>query len=100
MLDLAVLAESRLGFVDGAPAYQRVVVVEAPMSIRIPRLIERGMTEQQARDRMAAQASDEDRRRLADLVVVNDATVEVLRERIDALWPTFEAWSLQARVEA
>jgi dephospho-CoA kinase len=96
VLDMAVLAESRLGYRGDAPLYRRVVVVEAPMEVRIPRLVERGLTESQARDRMSTQAGDDDRRMLADLIITNDGSVELLEERVDSLWPTFEAWSLQA----
>jgi dephospho-CoA kinase len=95
ILDLAVLAESMLGYRGDTPIYQRVVVVEAPTAVRIPRLIERGMTEEAARARMASQASDDERRRLADLVIGNEGSIDVLSERIDALWPTFEAWASQ-----
>ena len=51
-----------------------VVVVEAPLPMRIERLArDRGMPEAQARARIAAQADDAARRAAADVVVVNDA---------------------------
>ncbi len=96
VFDLAVLAESRLGWRDGAPMYQRVIVVEAPMELRIPRLIKRGMSEEQARARMAAQVSDEQRRALADLVIGNDGDLAQLERRVDDLYATLDAWALQA----
>jgi dephospho-CoA kinase len=49
-----------------------VIVVEAPVELRIERLVrDRGMTEAAARDRMAAQADDATRRAAADHVVTN-----------------------------
>lgn len=50
-----------------------VVVVEAPVHERVRRLVEqRGMSEADARARIAAQADDATRRAVADLIVVND----------------------------
>jgi dephospho-CoA kinase len=70
----------------------RVVVVEAPLDQRIHRLIaERGMTEGDARARIAAQADDADRRAIADHVVLNDGDLGALRReasRILALLAT------------
>lgn len=96
VLDMAVLAESRLGWLGEDRLYQRVVVVEAPDAVRIPRLVERGMTEADARARMAAQASDTDRRRLADVVVTNDGDLGQLDATVQRLMPTVAAWMLQA----
>jgi dephospho-CoA kinase len=44
------------------------------------------MAEQDARDRIAAQATDEQRRAVADLVIVNDGTLEDLRAAVDTAW--------------
>jgi len=96
VLDMAVLVESRLGWINGAPRYRRVVVVEAPPEVRLPRLIARGMTADDARARMAAQGSNLERRERADLVVVNDASEAELDHDVTRLWPTIEAWIAQA----
>ncbi|MFV2040328.1 MAG: dephospho-CoA kinase [Acidimicrobiales bacterium] len=96
VLDMAVLAESRLGWAGEARLYQRVVVVEAPVPVRLERLVERGMSEKQAGDRMAAQATDEQRRLLADVVIPNAGSIADLENQLDALWPSIEAWALQA----
>ena len=66
--------------------FDRVIVVEAPVELRVSRLVARGMTEQDARDRIAVQASDEQRRALADELIVNDGSVGQLAARVDALW--------------
>lgn len=46
----------------------------------------RGMTEQDARARMAAQATREQRREIADVVVDNDVPLEELRRRVEEVW--------------
>ena len=86
VLDMAVLTESRLGQLESGRGYTKVVVVEAPESVRLPRLLERGLTEEQARARMASQASDEQRRAIADHVIVNDGTPEELAGDVDLVW--------------
>lgn len=85
-LDMAVLAESRLGQLESGRGYTKVVVVEAPVEVRLPRLIERGLTEEQARARMASQATDAQRRALADHVIVNDGSPEDLAAAVDQVW--------------
>ncbi len=86
VLDMAVLAESRLGQLESGRGYTRVVVVEAPVEVRLPRLVERGLTEEQARARMASQATDAQRRALADHVIVNDSRPEDLAAAVDDVW--------------
>ncbi|GAB7037444.1 hypothetical protein JCM9533A_12920 [Catenuloplanes niger JCM 9533] len=80
--DVPLLVESGL-----APLYQLVVVVETPEPIRIARLTrDRGMTEDAARARIAAQATDAQRREVADVVLSNAGTREDLITAVDALW--------------
>ncbi|MYB08701.1 MAG: dephospho-CoA kinase [Acidimicrobiia bacterium] len=86
VLDMAVLTESRLGQLKSGRGYTKVVVVEAPEEVRLPRLLERGLTEDQARARMGSQATDEERRALAHHVVVNDGTPEELAAAVDQIW--------------
>jgi dephospho-CoA kinase len=70
-----------------AGAYDLVLVVEAPPELRVQRLArDRGMPAEQARSRMAAQATDEQRRAAADVVIVNDGTPEELRAQVDRFW--------------
>ena len=63
-----------------------MVVVEAPEAVRLPRLIERGLTEEQARARMNSQATDAQRLALADHVIVNDGSPEELAAAVDQVW--------------
>jgi dephospho-CoA kinase len=70
-----------------AGAYDLVVVVEAPEELRVQRLArDRGMSAEEARARMASQATDEQRRAVADVVLINDGTPDQLRAKVDALW--------------
>jgi dephospho-CoA kinase len=67
--------------------YDVVVVVEAPHELRIERLrSSRGWDRATSEARMRAQASDEARRAAADEVISNDADLDVLSGRVDALW--------------
>ena len=69
-----------------ASSYDLVLVVEADPATRLSRLIQRGLTAEDARARMAAQASDEQRRAVADAVLDNSGTQEQLAEQVDRFW--------------
>ena len=70
-----------------AGRFDLVVVVEAPAEVRTGRLArDRGMSADEARSRMAAQASDEQRRAAADVVLVNDGSPDELRAQVDRVW--------------
>ena len=63
------------------------VVVETDVETRVRRLVEqRGLGEEDVRHRMAAQATDEQRRAVADVVLDNSGTPEELVRAVDALW--------------
>src|SRR5215207_4886484 len=70
-----------------ADRFDLVVVVEAPAALRVERLArDRGMSAQEARSRMAAQATDGQRRAVADVVLVNDGDLDRLRAEVDRVW--------------
>jgi len=70
-----------------AKNFPLVIVVLAAEDVRVARLVrDRGMTEDDARARIAAQATDEQRREVADIVIVNDGTLDDLRVAVDAAW--------------
>jgi dephospho-CoA kinase len=69
-----------------AGAYDLVLVVAAEMETRVARLVRRGLTEDDARARIAAQASDEQRRAVADVVLDNSGTPEELAAQVDRFW--------------
>jgi dephospho-CoA kinase len=80
--DVPLLAET-----GQAPSYDLVVVVETPVELRVRRLArDRGMAAAEARARMATQATDEQRRAIADVVLRNDGTLEDLRAQVDEVW--------------
>ncbi len=86
ILDMAVLAESSLGQLSTGKVYSQVVVVETSYDLRIARLLQRGLSEQEAKNRMAKQASDSQRRLLADYMIFNDGTVADLEAEVDRVW--------------
>jgi len=69
-----------------AGQYDLVLVVQADVETRVARLVRRGMTEDDARARIAAQASDEQRRAVADVVLDNSGTPEELAAQVDRFW--------------
>ncbi len=79
--DMPLLVES-----DLAGGFDLVVVVEASVAARLQRLAERGLTDADARARMANQASDLERRAVADEIISNEGTRAKLAEQVDALW--------------
>ncbi|MEU7423850.1 dephospho-CoA kinase [Streptomyces sp. NPDC040750] len=80
--DVPLLTENGL-----APLYDVVIVVDASPRTQLDRLVRlRGMTEEDARARMAAQATRERRREIADIVIDNDVPLDALRERVAEVW--------------
>jgi len=79
-------AESKAAESYGAQSFDKVVIVEASQDTRLARLEGRGMPESDARARIAAQASDEQRRAVADELITNDDTLEHLEAAVDRLW--------------
>jgi dephospho-CoA kinase len=67
-------------------SYDVVLVVRADPEVRVRRLVQRGLSEQDARARIAAQATDEQRRAVADVVLDNDGTEEDLAAQVDRFW--------------
>jgi dephospho-CoA kinase len=92
VLDMAILVESNLGRLADGRSYSHVVVVEAPIETRVERAVARGMNEADVRARIASQASDDQRRDVADAVVANDGDLTVLGVRVDDLWHRFATW--------
>lgn len=73
---------------DMQAAYDLVVVVDAPDEVRVQRLLERGLDEQDARARIAAQATREQRLAAADVLIDNSGSLDDLREQVESAWPT------------
>ena len=89
--DVPLLVESNM-----AAGFEVVVVVEADPEIRVRRLEKRGMSADDARARMAVQATDEQRRAVATELLVNNGSREELEAEVDALWDRLIARSAAA----
>ena len=79
--DIPLLVETGL-----APLFPLVVVVTADEETRVDRLIKRGMDEADARARIKAQAPEEQRRAIADVLLDNSGTQAELVEKARDLW--------------
>ena len=80
--DIPLLVESGQG-----ANFHLVVVAHAPKDVRVARMVrDRGMTEADALARIAAQATDEERAAVADVLIVNDGTPDKVIKELDALW--------------
>ena len=88
--DMAVLVESRLGY-DTKHPYEVVVVVEAPMADRLERLQQqRGVEPEDALARIESQASDEERRAVAQFLIANGGDLAALSDATAELWGQLE----------
>lgn len=82
--DVPLLAETG-GRRDGL--FEFIVVVEAPADQRIERLVElRGMSRAEATGRVGSQASDEQRRAIADIVIDSGGSLGDTLRQVDAAW--------------
>lgn len=69
-----------------------VLVVDVPEDVQVQRLVDlRGMTEAEARARMAAQASRNDRAAVADHVIDNSGSEAELAGTVGGLWAELTA---------
>ncbi|MEN9751558.1 MAG: hypothetical protein RLZZ600_605 [Actinomycetota bacterium] len=85
--DVPLLVEAKNSY-----PFDRIVVAHAPADTRIQRLIEmRGMTSDDARKRVEAQASDEQRLAVADDVIDTGTTLDSTLAQVDALWASIIA---------
>ncbi|GAB2586814.1 dephospho-CoA kinase [Kribbella endophytica] len=70
-----------------ADRFDLVLVVDVPVDVQVERLTtQRGMAEDEARRRIAAQASREDRLAAADVVIDNAGSLDDLDRRVDEVW--------------
>ena len=83
VLDIPLLAE---GGRDRYPV-AGVLVVDAPLEVAVGRLLaSRRMTEDDARARIAAQATRQERQAIADVVIDNSGDLDHLRTEVDRAW--------------
>jgi dephospho-CoA kinase len=87
--DLPLLAEG-----GRSTGFDLVIVVDAPPELQVERLTQqRGMSEDQARARMAAQATRDQRLAIADIVIDNSGTLADLDRRVAAIWSNLQPHS-------
>ncbi|MCW1249094.1 dephospho-CoA kinase [Acaricomes phytoseiuli] len=80
--DIPLLVETGQG-----PDFHLVIVVDAPESLQISRMTSRrGLSEAEARGRLAAQAARAERLAAADIVIDNSGTPEAALETVEVLW--------------
>src|SRR4051812_39133044 len=81
--DVPLLVESKAA---AARPYVAVLVVEAPLDLRLDRLELRGVPRDDAQRRMAAQATDEERRAVATHLIDNGGDLDSLSAQVDDVW--------------
>lgn len=80
--DIPLLVENGMG-----PVFKLVIVVGLDVEERVHRLVTfRDIPEEDARARIAAQATDEQRRAAADIWLDNSGTKEEIEQQVAALW--------------
>ncbi|MFC9304528.1 dephospho-CoA kinase [Streptomyces albidoflavus] len=85
--DVPLLTENGL-----AELYDLVIVVDVEPRTQVERLVRsRGMSEEEARARMAAQAGREERLAVADIVIDNEVSLDALRGRVAEVWTELDA---------
>ena len=83
---IPLLAEGRR-----AADFDLVIVVDVPREVQIARLVGRGMPAEQARARIAAQATREQRLAIAGIVMDNSGTLTDLDRRVSEVWANLQA---------
>ncbi|AGI91207.1 dephospho-CoA kinase [Streptomyces albidoflavus] len=91
--DVPLLTENGL-----AELYDLVIVVDVEPRTQVERLVRsRGMSEEEARARMAAQAGREERLAVADIVIDNEVSLDALRGRVAEVWTELDARAKDGR---
>jgi len=82
--DVPLLAEARL-----EDPWDLILVAHAPADVRAARLVSlRGMSDADARARIASQVPDDERLRIADVVIDTDGPLARTVAQTDAVWDT------------
>ncbi len=84
--DIPLLFE--LSLVD---EFERIVLVDAPRPVRLERLVrERGLSETEGMEMIAAQMPAELKRARADFIIDNDGTLSSLEHRVEEVWAALD----------
>jgi len=67
-----------------------LVIVISSEKNRLERLSQKGVSEDQAKARMAKQVNDQDRKAAADFLVVNDGNLDQLEADVQKIWQTLQ----------
>ena len=84
--DVPLLAEGGRG-----KEFDLVIVVDVAPEVQVERLAQRGMPDDQARARIAAQATRDQRLAVADIVIDNSGTLEDLDRRVSEVWTALQS---------
>lgn len=71
---------------DALMGWDHIAVVDCPDDVRLDRLVERGMDADDARRRMASQATRDERNAVADTVIDNSGDLASLTGQVHRLW--------------
>ena len=66
--------------------FDHIITVSASESIRSERLIKRGLTNEQIKQRMQAQTTDQMREDIADSVIVNEKSEQEITDQVEKIW--------------
>jgi dephospho-CoA kinase len=66
--------------------FDHVITVSAPEEVRIERLLKRGMTLTQIKQRLQAQSSDLQREKVADSIITNSGSKSELLSEVEKVW--------------
>jgi dephospho-CoA kinase len=67
-----------------------LVIVISSEKNRLERLSQKGVSEDQAKARMAKQVNDQDRKAAADFLIVNDGNLDQLEADVEKIWQTLQ----------
>jgi dephospho-CoA kinase len=66
--------------------FDHIITISASESIRTERLIKRGLTNEQIKQRLQAQATDQMRENIADSVIFNEKSEQELTDQVEKIW--------------
>jgi dephospho-CoA kinase len=66
--------------------FDHIITISASESIRTDRLIKRGLTNEQIKQRLQAQATDQMRENIADSVIFNEKSEQELTDQVEKIW--------------
>jgi dephospho-CoA kinase len=71
--------------------FDRVIIVVSDLDLRRMRLLDRGLSKQDIEARVANQATDDEKVAVADIVIVNNGSMQDLRDQVLKAWSQITA---------